>query len=249
MEYICVYSGSSDKGPENHKQAARDLGKAIVEAGYGLIYGGAKVGLMGIIANSVLEAGGQVKGVITPEVEALEVVHQGLQTLIKAENYQQRKRLMMEGSVACIALPGGLGTLDESFESLIKNQFASYKNTDDNPVKPFCLVNTDGFYEHQIKQLDICVEHGYMKQSHRDMVYASGNIANILAHIKGYKKPAADAGKWWEQTNAKPITPLLDKNIPRVAAGSNIAISDEDIQHLPPKWRFKVEGKTNKPTM
>lgn len=198
MKYICVYCGSSDNAPESHKLAAKTLGKAIVAAEYGLVYGGAKVGLMGCLANSVLEAGGKVHGVVTQDMEKLGVVHDGIDLTVAA-NYERRKQIMRDLSDGLIALPGGLGTLDELLNTAIHNQFASFSPDISNPVKPIGVLNVDGFFDNQLRQLDVSVKCNYMKQSHREMVFASDNATSLVEHLRSFKRPEVDTDRWWEK--------------------------------------------------
>lgn len=202
MKYICVFCGSSQNAPETHKEAAKQLGKAIVDAGYGLVYGGANVGLMGILADSVLQANGSVIGVITPEVKALEVVHQTV-IIRETKNYSERKKVMRDLSAGFVALPGGLGTIDEFFEVMITNQFASYENTPENPVKPVALFNIDGFFDGiagLIAQSEAC---SYLKSTHVNMLLYSDNPLEITQHIASFKGPEANPERWWEAIKAQ----------------------------------------------
>lgn len=209
MKYICVYCGSSDNAPESHKLAAKTLGKAIVAAGYGLVYGGAKVGLMGCLANSVLEAGGEVQGVVTQDIQKLGVVHDGIKLTVAA-NYERRKQIMRDLSDGFIALPGGLGTLDELLNTAINNQFASFSEDTSNPVKPIGVLNVDGFFDYQLRQLDVSVNCNYMKQSHRDMVFAAENATSLVEHLQSFKRPEVDADRWWEKKEST-LKPKAEK--------------------------------------
>ena len=140
MPSICVFCGSSNSVPDVFFEAARETGRALASAGWTVVYGGARQGLMGALANSALEAGGRVVGVIPRTLVEWEVAHTGLSELHVVETLQERKSLMAELSAGFLTLPGGFGTLDELFEVLT---WAVLKLHD----KPCVLVNTDGYYD------------------------------------------------------------------------------------------------------
>lgn len=140
MPSVCVFCGSSNSVPEVFLDAARETGRALATAGWTLVYGGARNGLMGALANSALDAGGRVIGVIPRSLVEREAAHEGLSELHIVETLQERKALMAELSDGFLTLPGGFGTLDELFEVLT---WAMLRLHD----KPCVVVNTDGYYD------------------------------------------------------------------------------------------------------
>ncbi len=152
---------------------AHELGKALTECGYGLVYGGASVGTMGAIADSVLAYGGNVTGVIPQAISDLEVAHGGLTRLEVVDDMHQRKARMMQLADAFIAMPGGLGTLEEIFEVLTWSQLGFHS-------KPCGLLNADGFYN----KLDAFLQHadtqGFIKSAHRESLLISDSVTGII---------------------------------------------------------------------
>lgn len=151
MANICVFSSSSDIIDNIYKKAAEELGKLIGQHGHTLIYGGSKLGLMGILSSSVKANGGKVIGIIP---EHLGKLAQGEDELIKAKNMHHRKEIMELKSDAFIVLPGGIGTIDEMFEILVGIQLKIHN-------KPLTIINTDNYYEYIIKHLDKINKQGF----------------------------------------------------------------------------------------
>jgi uncharacterized protein (TIGR00730 family) len=147
---VCVYCGSSNSADEHYKQLARDLGKALAERGMQIVYGGGHVGLMGLLADSGLQAGAKVTGIIPEHIRAHEVQHTKLSELFVVDSMHERKSLMAEKADAFVVLPGGFGTLDETFEILTWKQLALHN-------KPVVIFNINNFwnkfapdYNHQL---------------------------------------------------------------------------------------------------
>lgn len=162
MSNICVYCGSSSGNDPVFRQAATDLGVAIAAGGHRLIYGGGDVGLMGTVANAVLEAGGEVTGVITKQLFDLEVGHRGLTTLEVVDDMHTRKARMAELGDGVVVLPGGFGTFEEAFEVLTWNQLGIVHA----PVV-FLDVTTEGsFFDPLFEFVDRSVAAGFMKPEH-----------------------------------------------------------------------------------
>ena len=184
VRYICVYCGSSETQPSGHQQVAATLGRAIVTSGFSLLYGGANVGLMGIVADSVLASGGEILGVITPEIQEMAAVHPALTHKQIVHSYAEGKIRMRDQASAFMALPGGFGTLDEIGEILIMNQLARGIHQQPAPTRPVALVNIEGFFDPLIAQFDRCVEAGYMKPEYREMVFASSDVTLLMDYIK-----------------------------------------------------------------
>ena len=199
MKYICVFCGSSESASEKYKQIAEELGKKIVDMGFGLVYGGGNIGLMNIVANSVLSAGGKVIGVVTDEIIAMEVVHSKLTEVITTESYSKRKAKMMSLSPGFIALPGGYGTMDELAQVLINNQFANSKKSESDPVKPCTILNIDGFYDGFIMQLNRSKNDGWITENHYKMLFQSNDVDELVKYIADFKEPEICTDRWWEK--------------------------------------------------
>lgn len=156
LSSLCVYCGSSDNGPESHRSVARELGALMVERGIALVYGGGRVGVMGTIADAVMEAGGEVTGIIPDFMMRHEVGHTGITSLEIVTSMHERKARMAELSDAFLVLPGGLGTLEEFFEILTWRYLALHD-------KPIAVLNTDGYWHDLDTLLSGIVESGYAK--------------------------------------------------------------------------------------
>ncbi|CAH2894465.1 MAG: Lysine decarboxylase family [uncultured Paraburkholderia sp.] len=164
MKSVCVYCGSSNGVKplyaEAYAEAARAFGRALVEADLALVYGGGKVGLMGVIADTVMAEGGRAIGVIPELLVNKEVGHNGLTELHVVPDMHQRKKMMADLSDAFVAMPGGAGTLEEFFEVYTWAQLGYHQ-------KPVALLNIDGFYDPLIKLLQHTVEEGFMRHARR----------------------------------------------------------------------------------
>ena len=163
---------------------ARKLGQAIIENQYEMVYGGADVGLMSEVADTVLKAGGTVLGII-PESLARKVSHQGLTELHVVGSMHERKKMMFDLSDAFIALPGGFGTLEEVAELLTWAQLGLHS-------KPCGLINVDGYFDHLLSFLDNAVSNGFMKQEHRKMLLVSETPKDLLDQAAAYKPPTTN---------------------------------------------------------
>ncbi len=173
VESVCVFSGSSAGTRASYGEAAEELGRAIAGRGLRLVYGGAHVGLMGSVADAALGAGGTVVGVIPRSLVGREVAHEGLTDLRVVETMHERKALMAELADAVVALPGGLGTLDELFEALTWNQLGLQHT-------PCGLLDTDGYWAPLRAMLDHAVAEGFLGADHRDLVPAAARPAALL---------------------------------------------------------------------
>ena len=187
MRY-CVFSGSSPGVREDYARAAEELGQLLVARGIGLVYGGASIGLMGAVADAVLRAGGEVIGVIPQFLLDREVAHKGLDDLRITSSMHERKALMADLSNGFIALPGGIGTLEETFEIWTWGQLGHH-------AKPCGLLNTAGFYNGLSVFLDKIVEEGFLKKPHRKMLLSESHPNSLLEAMKTYVAPPA-GGKW-----------------------------------------------------
>ncbi|MFV3075663.1 TIGR00730 family Rossman fold protein [Niveispirillum fermenti] len=154
---VCVYCGSSDFVADSFKEAARQTGTLLARSGFDLVYGGGRVGLMGIVADAGLSAGAKVTGIIPDHIKRYEVDHLGLTELIVVESMHTRKRMMVERSDAFVILPGGIGTLDEMFEIITWRQLRLHG-------KPVIIVNIDGFWDPLLALLDHMTLTGFMRK-------------------------------------------------------------------------------------
>jgi len=184
---ICVYCGSNAGMNPRYAQAARELGGLLTTRGLGLVYGGGKVGLMGILADAALAGGGEVIGVIPEALRAREVGHTGLTELRIVETMHERKALMEDLADAFVALPGGLGTLDELFEILTWAQLGMHH-------KPCGLLDVDGYFQPLLAWLDQATSEGFVRPQHRAMIMVETDGARLLDMFAEYQAPAL--GKW-----------------------------------------------------
>jgi uncharacterized protein (TIGR00730 family) len=187
MRRLCVFCGSSFGLNPEYLRAAQDLGKILVQAKIELVYGGGHVGLMGAIADSVLEAGGKAIGVIPEFLAAKELAHNGLTELKIVRSMHERKSLMAELSDGFIALPGGFGTLEEFCEVLSWSSLGFHK-------KPCGLLNVAGYYDELIKFFDTSKENQFVSESHRDLILVSSDPKQLVHRMQTYKHTAQE--KW-----------------------------------------------------
>jgi uncharacterized protein (TIGR00730 family) len=186
MKRVCVNCGSNPGFNGIYMETARKLGNALVSSNLELVYGGAEVGLMGAVANAVMQAGGTAIGVI-PQSLADRVSHRGLTELHIVGSMHERKQMMAELSDAFIALPGGFGTLEEITELLTWAQLGLHK-------KPCGLINVAGYFDSLLSFLDHAVSEGFMKQEHRNMLFVSDDPAALLERFRAYAAPKVE--KW-----------------------------------------------------
>lgn len=187
MRRICVFCGSSMGTRNEYKVAAMNLGKYFVKKKIELVYGGANVGLMKIIADEVLEGGIKVIGIMPHLLIEKEVDHKGISEMFKVDTMAERKELMSDMSDGFIALPGGFGTLDELSEILTHNQL---RISD----KPMGLLNIDGYYDNLIKFIDVGVESGFVRAEHRDNIIVESDIELLIEKMNSYSPIVM--GKW-----------------------------------------------------
>lgn len=187
MQYLCVYCGSSPGLSPIHAEAARKLGHCLVERGLGLVYGGGHVGLMGVLADSVLAGGGEVIGVIPQRLVDAEVAHPGLTRLEVVDSMHTRKARMAELSDAFIALPGGFGTLDELFEILTWAQLGLHG-------KPCGLLDVDGYFAPLLQWVDHAVAEGFVRPRHRELLMMEADAGRLLDRLDAHEPVAIS--KW-----------------------------------------------------
>lgn len=190
MKSICVYCGSNAGSDPRYAEAARALGTRIAKDGAQLVYGGGNVGLMGIVADAVLAAGGEVTGVIPHQLMEWEVGHRGLTRLEVVGSMHERKARMFELSDAFIALPGGFGTLDEMFEMLTWRQLGLGH-------KPCAFLDVAGFWQPLMAMLDRMVGERFLHPEQRDDLWHGDDIGALFAWMRDYRPAQAD--KWMDE--------------------------------------------------
>ncbi|MFO0810494.1 MAG: TIGR00730 family Rossman fold protein [Gemmataceae bacterium] len=185
---VCVFCGSNSGSRREYASVASELGRAIAQRGWSLVYGGGNVGLMGVCADAVLAAGGEVIGVIPDSLKAMEVAHTGLTQLHVVRTMHERKAMMADLSDGFAALPGGFGTLDELFEILTWAQLGIH-------AKPVVVLNVAGFFEPLMTMLDHQVREGFLRAKHRPLLRTSGTVEELLDLLAVPATPPAQ-GKW-----------------------------------------------------
>jgi uncharacterized protein (TIGR00730 family) len=183
---VCVFCGSSPgKGP-SYQDAAREVGSVFAERGVELVYGGASVGTMGVVADAVLAGGGTVHGVIPQSLVDREVAHPGLTTQKVVANLHERKAEMSALADAYLALPGGAGTLEELFEVWTWAQLGLH-------TKPIALLDVGGFYQPLLRFLENVSAEGFLAGNFREMLIVTASVAEALERFSGYRPPST---KW-----------------------------------------------------
>lgn len=182
MKKVAVFCGSSIGFNEIYRNEAIKLGNHFIENNIGLVYGGGKIGMMGILADTMIEKSGEVIGVIPGLLRHEEVAHTNITQMIVTKTMSKRKIKISKLVDGYIALPGGFGTLDEIFEALTLGQLGI-------ETKPVGILNTNGFFNHLIKQLDVMVTEGYLKQSNKDMLIISESVPDLISQMFNYKAP------------------------------------------------------------
>lgn len=191
MKRVCVFCGSNVGIRPEYGIAAQGLAAALAGRGLGLVYGGGNVGLMGVLADSMLQAGGNVIGVIPQSLVAKEVAHHGVTELRIVDTMHQRKALMNDLSDAFIALPGGFGTLDEFFEILTWSQLGIHG-------KPSGLLNVSGYYGSLLAMLDHAVTERFLRPAHRELVIADTDADSLVQRLLCFSP--VQAGRWVNTT-------------------------------------------------
>lgn len=187
MRRIAIYCGSSRGNDPVLQEAAAALATYLVRQGIGIVYGGGKVGIMGVIADAALAAGGEVIGVIPESLLAKELGHSTLTELHITRSMHERKQMMVDLSDGFIALPGGFGTLDELFETLTWLQLSFHH-------KPVGILNVNGFFDHLLVFLDHMTASGFLKPEHRASLLTETDPAALLTAMRSFQ-PYVD-GKW-----------------------------------------------------
>jgi uncharacterized protein (TIGR00730 family) len=188
---VCVFSGSSPGADIAYRAAATDLGHCLAERGIELVYGGAHVGLMGTVADAALEGGGHVIGVIPQSLVDREIAHPHISDLRVVESMHERKALMADLADAFIALPGGVGTLEELFEIYTWNQLGLH-------AKPLGLFNVRGYYDGLARFLDHAVAERFVTAKHRAMLLVSEHLRELLDGLASWEAPRQP--KWIDRS-------------------------------------------------
>jgi uncharacterized protein (TIGR00730 family) len=176
MLRLCIFCGSNTGNNQRFKDSASELARAVVHAGYGVVYGGGRVGLMGIAADAALAAGGDVIGVIPRVLATAEVAHDGVSTLHVVESMHERKALMADLSDAFVALPGGFGTMDEFHEIVTWRQLRIHD-------KPIFLFNEDGYYDALIALYERMAGEGFLAPRNRGLFTVVRSIDELIAAL------------------------------------------------------------------
>ena len=184
---VCVYAGSNFGRDPAYRAAAEDLARTLAHRRMGVVYGGAKVGLMGLLADTALAEQGEVIGVIPGDLVQREIAHQGLTELHQVGSMHERKALMAELADAFIALPGGAGTLEELIEVYTWSQLGLH-------AKPMGALNVNGYYDGLSKLLDHAVHEGFLREEHRDALHIAETTQELLDAFDGWAP--ATVGKW-----------------------------------------------------
>jgi len=187
MRRICVFCGANQGLNPVYAEHARTLGTRLVEAGYGLVYGGGSVGLMGVIADSVLAAGGEVIGVIPEELATKEVMHTGVTQMHVVQSMHARKALMAELSTAFIAMPGGYGTFEELFEVITWAQLGIHRKT-------IGLLNVAGFFDPLLQFVDHAIAESFIKPIHRELIVVEAEARALITRLETHQLP--QVRKW-----------------------------------------------------
>ncbi|HEX6482119.1 MAG TPA: TIGR00730 family Rossman fold protein [Ktedonobacteraceae bacterium] len=190
MRRICVFAGSNVGVRPEYSEAARALGKELVKRGLGLVYGGASVGLMGVIANTVLAEGGEAIGVLPRGLFIRELPHKGLTKLYEVDSMHERKALMADLADGFISLPGGFGTFDELFEIITWAQLGLHR-------KPVGVLNVAAYFEPLLALIQHASREGFIPAAHLSLVLCEDNPALLLDRFAHYTDPAL-ASKWAE---------------------------------------------------
>ncbi len=193
FQRVCVYCGSHDGYDAAFRESAEQLGRVFAQRKIELVYGGGNVGLMGRIADAVIAGGGRVTGVIPRDLQERELAHGGATELVVVESMHERKARMADAADAFIALPGGIGTLEELFETFTWLQLGFHD-------KPLGLLNVRGFYDTLLRFLDQLVDQGFLRASHRSMLAVDTDPERLLDTLAEFETPRL--GRWWPRPAA-----------------------------------------------
>jgi uncharacterized protein (TIGR00730 family) len=190
MKSICVFAGSAQGTKSSYSKSAIDLGQEIAKRSYTMVYGGGSKGLMGVVADAVLEGGSSVTGVITEKLHDVEVGHKNLTSLEIVSSMHERKSRMAELSDAIISLPGGVGTWEEFFEALAWNQLGIYS-------KPIVLYNVDDYYSKLFEFTQFSVQEGFLPETTHEELFISKSLEEIFEFIESFQ--IRDTEDWFNR--------------------------------------------------
>lgn len=193
MRRVCVFTGSSPGAQDAYAEVVRDLGRELAERKLELVYGGANVGLMGLLADSVLECGGSVIGVLPEALVPKEVAHRGLSDLRIVSSMHERKAVMSDLSDCFVGFPGGLGTLEEFFEVVTWSQLGLH-------AKPCGLLDVLGYFDHLLSFLDHAVKERFVRPEHRAMIVTARSPKELLERFASYSPPVVE--KWIDRASS-----------------------------------------------
>lgn len=185
---LCVYCGSAVGNDERHRAAARELGGLLAAAGIELVYGGGRIGLMGVVADAVLAGGGRVTGVIPRRLSDFEIAHHGASELIVVSSMHERKRVMAERADAFAALPGGIGTLDETFEIVTWRQLGLHD-------KPVFLVDVAGYWQPLVALLDHLVASRFARPLVPDLLEVVASVPDLMVALAQHEAGVTTRGE------------------------------------------------------
>ena len=190
MKSICVFAGSAQGTKASYSKSAIDLGQEIAKRSYTMVYGGGSKGLMGVVADAVLEGGSSVTGVITEKLHDVEVGHKNLTSLEIVSSMHERKSRMAELSDAIISLPGGVGTWEEFFEALAWNQLGIYS-------KPIVLYNVDDYYSKLFEFTQFSVQEGFLPETTHEELFIYKSLEEIFEFIESFQ--VRDSEDWFNR--------------------------------------------------
>lgn len=193
MQSVCIFCGSNVGREAVYAEATRELVQALASSGIRIVFGGGNIGLMGVVAEAALAAGAHVTGITPRKLLEREVVHTGLTELHVVESMHERKVMMAEMSDAFVALPGGMGTLDEMFEMITLNQLGMQR-------KACALFNVAGFYDGLCDFLNHAVAERFIRAEHRDMIVVEDDAARLVARLRAWTMP--EVSKWMDRKPA-----------------------------------------------
>ena len=190
MKSICVFVGSAQGSKDSYSRSAKDLGLEIAKRNFSMVYGGGSKGLMGVVADAVLDGGSSVTGIITEKLHDVEVGHENLTSLEVVSTMHERKSRMAELSDAIISLPGGVGTWEEFFEALAWNQLGIYS-------KPIILYNVEGYYSKLFEFTEYSVQEGFLPHTTHEELFISESLEEIFEFIESFK--VRDTEDWFKR--------------------------------------------------
>lgn len=187
---VCVYCGASNRVPDIYKEVATQFGREIALSGRRLVYGGGKVGLMGLAADAAMKAGGEVIGIIPAHIRDKEIQHEGLTELHVVDSMHIRKQMMVDRADAFVVLPGGIGTLDELCEVLTWKQLGIHD-------MPIILLNVNGYWDSFIAMITYIIDQGFMRPEHRDMFKVVNSVEQVVPELcTGPRQHFDPSTKW-----------------------------------------------------